>query len=226
MMEEGGTPAAGRALRSRAASAIRHKVLSKIVTAATKQLEHIDDAFMPQLLRRVQFDDALEEVLRTALNADPSPAAKSPTITTIIPDENLEALSRAADRAALAKIELLKRVDMLTGAQMAERLGLTRATVDKRRVDRKLLALEVGSKRGFRYPAWQGDLVIDAQARVAFEQVLNALADEDLWSQYRFFTQAAPMLNGARPREAIQAGRGAAVLRAAQGWASGEQGGG
>src|ERR1700722_6583221 len=88
MTEEGGAASSGRALRSRAASALRHKVLSKIVTAATRQLGHIDDAFMPHLLRRVRFDDALEEVLRTALIPDPSPAAKSPTIATTIAAEN------------------------------------------------------------------------------------------------------------------------------------------
>jgi hypothetical protein len=143
-----------------------------------------------------------------------------------IPAENQEALERAHARATLAKVDLLKRADMLTGAQLAERLGLTRATVDKRRTEGKLLALDFGTKRGFRYPSWQGDLVQDADARATFEQVLRSLEEEGVWSRYRFFTQPAPALGGVSPTEALRAGRGEEVLRAAEIWAAGEQGGG
>ena len=124
-----------------------------------------------------------------------------------IPAENQEALERAHARATLAKVDLLKRADMLTGAQLAERLGLTRATVDKRRTEGKLLALDFGTKRGFRYPAWQGGLVQDAEARATFEQVLRSLGEEGVWSRYRFFTQATPALGGVSPTEALCAGR-------------------
>jgi hypothetical protein len=115
---------------------------------------------------------------------------------------------------------------MLTGAQLAERLGLTRATVDKRRTERKLLALDFGTKRGFRYPAWQGDLVQDADARATFEQVLRLLGAEGNWSRYRFLTQVAPVLGGVTPTDALRAGRRDEVLRAAESWAAGAQGGG
>jgi len=98
--------------------------------------------------------------------------------------------------------------------------------VDKRRIEGKLLALDFGTKRGFRYPAWQSDLVQDTDARASFERVLGSLAEEGAWSRYRFFTQVAPALGGLSPIEALRAGRREEVLRAAQIWASGEQGGG
>ena len=109
---------------------------------------------------------------------------------------------------------------------MGERLGLTRATVDNRRTEGRLLALDFGTKRGFRYPAWQGDLVQDAGARATFERVLRSLREEGAWSRYRFLTQAAPALGGVSPTEALRTGRGEEVLRAAEIWAAGEQGGG
>ena len=158
-------------------------------------------------------------------------AGRQPTIVLLdiegaIAAENEDALERAEARATATKVELLRRPDMLTGAQLAERLGLTRATVDKRRIEGKLLALDFGTKRGFRYPAWQSDLVQDTDARASFERVLGSLAEEGAWSRYRFFTQVAPALGGLSPIEALRAGRREEVLRAAQIWASGEQGGG
>ena len=79
---------------------------------------------------------------------------------------------------------------MLTGAQMRERIGLTRATVDKRRTEGKLLALDFGTKRGVRYPAWQGDLVQNVDARATYEQVLRELGGEGAWSRYRPLSRA------------------------------------
>ena len=205
---------------------LRHQLLYKIVTVAAEHVEHINDAEVPRVLRQLKAGHSLEEALRITFAHDARPPAIVPGAEGTIPAENQEALERAQTRATLAKVELLKRADMLTGAQLAERLGLTRATVDKRRTEGKLLALDFGTKRGFRYPSWQGDLVQDADARATFEQVLRSLEEEGVWSRYRFFTQPAPALGGVSPTEALRAGRGEEVLRAAEIWAAGEQGGG
>jgi len=139
---------------------------------------------------------------------------------------NAAALAQAFDRAEERKVELLKRADMLNGEQLAAELGLSRATVDNRRQEGKLLALEFGSKRGFRFPQWQRDLVEEPDIRASFEAVLNRLAPVGPWSRYRFFVQSSPELDGRTPVEALRAGKGEAVLHAAQSWAHGEQGGG
>ena len=137
-----------------------------------------------------------------------------------------EALERAFARADTARDEILARPDMLTGEQIAERLGLSRATIDNRRVAGKMLAVDLGTKRGLRYPEWQCDLLRDTAGRTGFEKVLGALGKTDPWPQYRFFTQAAPALGGRSPIDAIRAGEVNAVARAAATWAAGEQGGG
>jgi len=105
-------------------------------------------------------------------------------------------LAQAFDRAEERKVNLLKRADMLNGEQLAAELGLSRATVDNRRQEGKLLALEFGTKRGFRFPQWQRDLVEERDVRASFEAVLNRLAPVEPWSRYRFFVQSSPELDG------------------------------
>jgi biotin operon repressor len=143
-----------------------------------------------------------------------------------MPGKNAAALVQAFDRAEERKVNLLKRADMLNGEQLAAELGLSRATVDNRRQEGKLLALEFGTKRGFRFPQWQRDLVEERDIRASFEVVLNRLAAVAPWSRYRFFVQSSPALGGRTPVEALRAGDGEAVLQAAESWTRGEQGGG
>src|ERR1700676_3885368 len=70
-----------------------------------------------------------------------------------LPGKNAAALAQAFERAEERKVNLLKRADMLNGEQLAAELGLSRATVDNRRQEGKLLALEFGTKRGVSLPA-------------------------------------------------------------------------
>jgi hypothetical protein len=143
-----------------------------------------------------------------------------------MPASTVDALALAFARAEDTKVELLKSPDMLNGEELGAELGLSRATVDNRRVAGKLLALEFGAKRGYRFPRWQRELVQEREIRGAFEAALERLAGVGPWSRYRFFVQQAPELDGLTPVEALRAGDGAAVLRAAESWAQGEQGGG
>jgi hypothetical protein len=193
---------------------------------AAEHVEHIDDAQVPRVLKQLQSAHTLQEALRITFGGDDRLLEVVLDEGSEIPAENQAALERAQVRATAAKVNLLKRADMLTGAKLGERLGLTRATIDKRRTEGKLLALDFGTKRGFRYPAWQADLVQDADARATYEQLLTSLGKEGAWSRYRFLTQDAPGLAGLSPIEALRAGRGEEALRAAQTWSEAEQGGG
>jgi biotin operon repressor len=138
---------------------------------------------------------------------------------------NLAALERAFARAEVSKAEILKSPDMLSGEDLGRELGLSRTTVDNRRLEGKLLALEFGTKRGFRYPRWQRELVEERRTRDQFEAVLARLRTAGAWSRYRFFTQSSPTLGGKTPLEALRAGATDEVIAAAETWARGEQGG-
>jgi hypothetical protein len=159
---------------------------------------------------------------------EPPPSVEVPRARTHapMPANNAAALEQAFAHAEESKLELLQRPDMLNGEQLAMQLGLSRATVDTRRQEGKLLALEFGSKRGFRFPLWQRELVEEREIRAVFEAVLKRLAAVGPWSRYRFLTQDAPELDGQTPIDALRAGEGEAVLRAAERWVHGAQGGG
>ncbi len=139
---------------------------------------------------------------------------------------NLSALERAFGRGDAASARLGNRADMLTGEQVAARLGVSRASIDYQRVAGQMLAVDLGIEQGFRYPDWQVELISDPARRVDFEQALLALGAGDAWSKYRFFMQPAPALGRRTPVTALRVGEGAAVAAAAVTWASGGQGGG
>jgi hypothetical protein len=151
---------------------------------------------------------------------------RAPGNSASIPKANASALAGALARADESKVDLLKGPEMLNGEELGAALGLSRATVDNRRVAGKLLALELGSKRGFRFPKWQTELVLEKEGRSSLEAVLEQLAGVGPWSRYRFFVQRAPELEGRTPVEALRDGDAEAVVRAAESWAEGEQGGG
>jgi hypothetical protein len=153
-------------------------------------------------------------------------ALHQPQTSGVIPAKNANALAQAFLRADLTKIEMLRRPDMVNGEVLAQELGVSRATVDNRRIAGQLLALEFPSKRGFRYPLWQRDLILNDNSRGLFEAVLERLASLGPWSRYRFFTQDAPALAGQSPLQVLVAGRSESVLNAADSWVQGEQGGG
>ena len=141
-----------------------------------------------------------------------------------LPTATLEALRDAFARADINKVELFRSPDMLSGDAFGQLLGVSRATIDNRRVAHKLLALELESKRGYRFPRWQVELVNNRRA--AFEAVLQVLAPMGAWQRYRFFVQQSPELEGSTPIEALRAGQFESVVAAARSWAEGEQGGG
>jgi hypothetical protein len=155
-----------------------------------------------------------------------APSGATPERSNALPASNAKALELAFARAEESKTALMQRPDMVTGAQLADELGVSRATVDNRRQGGKLLALEFGAKRGFRFPLWQRELVEERRTRLVFEAVLERLARSGAWSCYRFLTRAAPELDGLTPVAALRAGESETVVRAAEAWAAGDQGGG
>jgi hypothetical protein len=194
----------------------RERLLKAMVTRTTEHVAALPDDAVSGALREIDRGHDVRRLVSTyrarrkSRGGDPSAAA---------------ALERAFLRADESRSEIARRSDMLTGETLAERLGLSRATVDNRRTTGKLLALDVGTKRGVRYPDWQCELVKDAIARSAYERVLGVLGASSAWSKYRFFLHAAPELGGRTPLEALRAGDLESVLDAGRTWAQADQGG-
>jgi excisionase family DNA binding protein len=133
-----------------------------------------------------------------------------------------QAIEQAFGRGDERRAAILRDPALLTGEAAAERLGVSRETINKRAQQGKLLALQFG-KRGKRYPQWQFE---DGVAGAPLESVLVVLRSADAWQRYRFFTQLQPALGGRTPVEALRQGMADRVIRAAEGWFAGDQGGG
>lgn len=133
-------------------------------------------------------------------------------------DDRLDdALRAARERGRLRAAEILDQADMFTAEEFAERLGVSRVTVNARRQKHELLGLD-GAKRGFRFPAWQVDE--DGKPLGALPQLFELLGDSP-WGVYRFLTQRHAVLNGATGREALSRGKTKQVLQAAESLAQG-----
>ena len=102
---------------------------------------------------------------------------------------------------------ILKRPDMVTAEQMAERIGTTKETVNQWRKSCRIIGV-TGAKRGFRYPLQQ--LNQFGQPYEAIPHILKKV-DGDHWSAWRFLLERAPEL-GMTGFEALAHGRTGRLL--------------
>jgi hypothetical protein len=127
----------------------------------------------------------------------------------------LRALQDARARCAVLKEKLLTDPEMLSTAEMAERLGMSEEGVRLKRKHHEILGLEF-AERGIRYPSWQ--VVGDHQLMRDMRRVFAILGD-DSWRIYRFLLQHE--LGGERAIDALKRDRIADVLAAAENTAAG-----
>jgi hypothetical protein len=146
---------------------------------------------------------------------DREPAAAAPTQAS-----GASGPERLATPTAHQQTAILLGPEMLTGEAFAARAGVSRATVALRRAAGRLLGLDSGTKRGFRYPAWQVELVTDPEQAAVFTAVLAVLRPHGPWCAYRFLTEPAPLLGGRAPLAAFAAGELESIRRAATGFAA------
>ena len=121
------------------------------------------------------------------------------------------ALEAARARGRLRVAEILSGDDMLSADQFADLIGTSRVTVNAKRQSQQVLGLQ-GAKRGYRFPAWQVDQ--DGKPFPALPVLFERLGPSP-WAIYRFLVQHHPELNGQTGRQALQLGRTAEVIAAA-----------
>ena len=99
---------------------------------------------------------------------------------------------------------VLNGPDMLEPDQIAERLGVSRDTVKRKRHRGEVLGVG-GAERGFRYPKWQID-----NAGVAAIQGMDrviAACRGDHWRAYRVLTRSHAELDGKTGLDAMKNGQ-------------------
>lgn len=129
-----------------------------------------------------------------------------------------DALGRARDRGRIRAAQILDAPEMLSADTFAERLGVSRMTVNSRRLRNELLGLD-GAKRGFRFPDWQVDE--DGKAFDAMPRLFELLGPSP-WTVYRFLVQRHNVLDGESAKDALRRGDSQAVLDAAESIARGD----
>lgn len=123
-----------------------------------------------------------------------------------------EAVSRAQARSRETAASILEQSDMLTGENIAQRMGMSRQAVHKAAIANKLLALE-GAKRGLRYPEWQLD---DTGVRCkGLQEVLDLVGNG--WEAWRFLAASG---DGVSNRERLRSGDVEGLLARARLWNS------
>tara|TARA_R100000501_G_scaffold2606_2_gene6385 strand:- start:17234 stop:17962 length:729 start_codon:yes stop_codon:yes gene_type:complete len=132
--------------------------------------------------------------------------------------ERDRAFAGARMRGRIRAAEILGQDDMLSAEELANRLGLSRVTVNDRRQRNELLGLD-GAKRGFKFPDWQVDE--DGQPIEELPKLFELLGPSP-WGVYRFLTQSHDALGGRTAKDALQEGETERVLEAAESLARGD----
>lgn len=128
-----------------------------------------------------------------------------------------DALDEARARGRVQIADILARPEMLSADAFADQLGTTRMTVNTKRRQNQVLALD-GAKRGYRFPNWQ--IGQDGKPFAVLPQLFERLGG-GAWTVYRFLLQKHPELGGLTAREALLKGRTQDVLDAAEATAEG-----
>ena len=200
------TQSAQTYLRQALYSALRH-VVTAVQTGTGDAAQFAADSDIDQAAQTLE--EAFCSIVDDRLASLAMPESASASFSA--PEAYVPGYDAAVEAGAQARTDILKRADMLNSEEIAHRLGVTRETVNQRRRNGELLALQ-HEGRGFRYPSWQ----IEPGVREHLAELLAELGEgTNPWSAYLFFTQANPLLKGKSPLEALKAGKSSAALRAA-----------
>jgi hypothetical protein len=122
------------------------------------------------------------------------------------------ALAEARERGVSRAVEILSGREMLSAAEFAKFIGVSREAVRAKHQRDEILGIR-GAKRGLRFPKWQvtpnGKLLPD------LPQLFKVLGG-DSWTVYRFLIQHHPELEGDTALSALLRGKVDKVLAAAE----------
>lgn len=189
-------------------AAVADEAKAAFVARATSAVAHLTDISSRRLLLDAAGARSDFYVLVRALD-DPE------TLRAFVGDDPL---AEAEARGLIARSWLLETEGGVSSAAQLGRLlgGLSRQGVDKRRTQRRLLALPIG-KRGFLYPIWQ---LAKGKVLPGLDAVLAELGDFDPWMQAAFFLNPNTWLSGESPLSALRRGEVERVTAAAAAYAA------
>jgi hypothetical protein len=121
------------------------------------------------------------------------------------------ALAAARSRGRTRVAEILSGDEMLSADEFADRIGVSKMTVNNWRQSHRILGLR-GAKPGFKYPEWQ--IGSDGRPFAVLPALFDRLGEE--WAVYRFLIQQHAELNNLTGREALQRDEANRVIEVAE----------
>ncbi|MGJ7579424.1 hypothetical protein ACSFA3_04505 [Variovorax sp. RHLX14] len=191
---------------------------------ARKQFEALAGFFLPRGRRTTRretdagfdaFGEAVKALVKKELAAIEHEVLPWPKELLSAPSALVQSFHKpGVDAAIAAGAELRARIyggpDMLTSDEFGKRAGVSRETVNNRRIAGQLLALSKGG-RSNRYPAWQLAKEVEAVMPRLLE-ILSAYGPLDI---YLFVTSGKALLDGRTPLDCLIDGESDRVLEAA-----------
>jgi hypothetical protein len=185
---------------SHASAPMRDIVLEKTGTALQRLVESAPTHTLVEALRTQTPFEALVHI------------TSSNEAVSVMALQTEDPLRAAKARAAKHLLALLNAEGGPIGVEEAsERLGITRAAVDKRRKTGTLIGIS-DRGRAVVYPNWQ---FTTHGVLPGFDEVLRSIGVQNEWMKMQFFLTYDPDLQ-ARPLDALRKGDREGVLRAAQ----------
>lgn len=166
------------------------------------------EAFRRRALGMVErmASEAPAEVLADALAAPTDAGALARALTSAATADAVRALdpfAAAIARGVEAREALVRKAGgLLSAAEVARMLGITRQAVDKRRGGGKLLAVKVGGD--WRYPAAQ--FGPGGVTPAGLEEVIAGMADSGPWVTLDFLLAEDTVLEGRTPLQTLRDG--------------------
>jgi hypothetical protein len=122
------------------------------------------------------------------------------------------ALAEARERGVSRAVEILSGREMLSTAEFAKFIGVSREAVRGKHQRREVLGLH-GAKRGLRFPKWQ--VTPNGKLLPGLPKLFKLLGG-DSWTVYRFLIQHHPALGGDTALSALLRGKVDKVLGVAE----------
>ena len=169
--------------------------------ALRKQANNLKEN-LEQIIEAIVDKRFAERVLARAEEVAELPEVLAPTHT-----PGYEAAVKAG---ADIRARIISGSEMVNSVELAKLMSVSRETVNQRRQKGTLLALSHGTRRQH-YPAWQ----LEPKVGEAMPELLGILRPLDPWTQYLFFTQRSPELDGMSPLDVLRNGESDRVIAVA-----------
>ena len=176
--------------------------MQSLASVSDEKLKEMTQSYIPTLGLKVSDRHALQRLQLLLEVAEQSMARL----------QNNSALRAAKARSTQVKDQLVRSGQLVSAAELADALGITRQAVHKAQKAGRFFALEAGG-RDLYYPAFFADADLRENG---LDKILRVLSLESSWSKWLFLTSSSGALGGSTPLDALRSSKLEPVLEVAR----------